>query len=256
MDFGLSTQALIVPAFLAGVLMFLAPCTLPLVPGYLAFISGVSLGKLQQTNTPAELRRHVLINGLYYVVGFSLVFMLLGSVFGAVGSFLGHQRVLLGRIGGVVIVFFGLYLLGLIKLPGLNQAYRWHLDRLLKPGQPGSSFLFGATFAFGWTPCIGPILASVLLLASQSASALSGAWLLLIFSLGMALPFLVLAWAIGSAAYYLHKLGPYLKIVNILGGGLLIFLGLLLITNKFAIWLQFAYRLFDFINYASLLKYL
>ena len=256
MDFGLSVAALIAPAFIAGVLTFLAPCTLPLVPGYLAFISGVSLGELKKEQLNSNLKRRVLINGLYYVIGFSVVFIVLGSIFGSVGSFLGQHRLLLGRLGGVVIMFFGLYLMGVIKLSAFLGEYRFHLERLIKPGHRTSSFLFGAPFAFGWTPCIGPILASVLLLASQTATALSGAFLLLVFALGLAIPFLLLAWGIGSAVKYLHKLGPYLKAVTVVGGSLLVLIGLLLMTNRFGLWLAWAYQLFDFINYSRLLNYL
>lgn len=256
MDFGLSISELIIPSFIAGVLMFLAPCTLPLVPGYIAFISGVSLGELQKEKIPANLRRQVIVNSLYYVIGFSLVFIILGSLFGAVGSFLSSYRLILARLGGVVVIFFGLYLMGLVRLPALLGEHRLHLEKFFHPGHRGSSFLFGATFAFGWTPCIGPILASVLLLASQSATALTGALLLLTFSIGMALPFIVLAWGIGWAANYLKRLGKYLQIISIIGGVLLVFMGVLILTDKFGLWLQFSYRLFDFMNYEGLLKYL
>ncbi|MDZ4229570.1 MAG: cytochrome c biogenesis protein CcdA [Candidatus Veblenbacteria bacterium] len=256
MDFGLSVTALIAPAFIAGVLTFLAPCTLPLVPGYLAFISGVSLSELQRSGFSSAVRKMVFLNGLWYVFGFSLVFMLLGSIFGSLGTFLGQYRLLLGRLGGVVVVFFGLYLMGVVKLPALLGEYRFHLERFLKPGHPTSSFLFGATFAFGWTPCIGPILGSVLLLASQTATALSGAWLLLVFSIGLAVPFLLLAWGVGAASQHLTKLEPYLKVLSVLGGALFVFLGLLLLTDRFGLWLRWAYQLFDFMNYSALLNYL
>lgn len=256
MDFGLSVTALIAPAFLAGVLMFLAPCTLPLIPGYLAFISGVSLGELKKEQPSVGLKKQVLINAIYYVIGFSLVFIVLGSVFGSLGSFLGSHRLLLARLGGILVIFFGLYLVGAVRLPKMLGEKRLHLERLLKPGHRSSSFLFGATFAFGWTPCIGPILASVLLLASQTATALEGAFLLFIFSLGLAIPFILLAWGIGQAANYLNRLGKYLNIISVIGGALLIIMGLLMLTNKFGFWLAWAYRLFGFANYEALLKYL
>lgn len=256
MDYGLSVSTLMVPAFLSGLLMFLAPCTLPLVPGYLAFISGVSLYEINQGKISQAVRRRVFINGVYYVLGFTAVFIVLGSLFGAVGSLLASQRLLLARLGGVLVIFFGLYLMEFIRLPKLFTDKRWHLEKVLQPGHRSSSFLFGATYAFGWTPCIGPILASVLLLASQTTTALAGAWLLLIFSLGMALPFLVLAWGIGVAAPYLNKLNKYLQVISIFGGAILVFMGVLMLTNKFGWWLGFMYQLFDFINYNSLLKYL
>lgn len=256
MDLGLNISALIAPSFIAGVLMFLAPCTLPLVPGYLAFISGVSLSELKKDQISSAIRRRVFINGVYYVVGFSVVFIFLGSLFGSLGSLLGANRLLLARLGGVLVIFFGLYLMELIRLPKILGEQRWHLEKILEPGHRSSSFLFGATFAFGWTPCIGPILGSILLLASQTATAAGGAWLLIIFSLGMAVPFLLLAWGIGTSATYLKKLDKYLRTISIIGGGLLVFMGILMLTDKFNLFLNFTYQLFDFINYNALLKYL
>ncbi len=255
MDFGLSVPTLILPALVAGLLTFLAPCTLPLVPGYLAFISGVSLHELQHQGA-GSLRRKVFINGLWYVLGFSLVFIILGSVFGSVGSLLAPYRLLLARLGGIIIIFFGLYLLGLVRLPQFLGEYKLHIERVLRPGHKTSSFLFGATFAFGWTPCIGPILGSVLLLASQTATAGRGAFLLLIFSLGLAIPFLMLAWGVGSATHWLHRFNKLLKVISIIGGLLLVGLGILLLTDNFAYWLQLAYRWFGFIKYESLLQYM
>lgn len=255
MDFGLSVPGLILPAFVAGMLTFLAPCTLPLVPGYLAFISGVSLHELQQ-NGKKQLRSRVFTNGLWYVLGFSLVFIILGSVFGSVGGLLAPHRLLLARLGGIIIIFFGFYLIGLVRLPAFLGEYKIHVERFLRPGHKTSSFLFGATFAFGWTPCIGPILGSVLLLASQSATAGRGAFLLFIFSLGLAIPFLILAWGVAGAAHWLHRFNKSLRVISIIGGVLLIFLGVLLLTDNFYYWLQLAYRLFGFIRYDSLLQYM
>ncbi len=255
MDFGLNVSTLILPAFFAGILTFLAPCTLPLIPGYLAFISGVSLRELQQKNS-VSLRRKVFFNGLWYVVGFSLVFVILGGVFGSLGLLLAPYRLLLGRLGGIIVIFFGLYLIGVIRLPVLLGEHKLHLERFLRPGYKTSSFLFGATFAFGWTPCIGPILASILLLASYSATAAKGAFLLLVFAAGLAVPFLLLAWGVGAVSRYLVKLGPYLKLLSVIGGILLVLIGFLLLSNKFGWWLQWAYKIFGFLNYQVLLKYL
>ncbi len=256
MAFGLSVPALIAPAFMSGVLMFLAPCTLPLLPAYLAFISGVSLDELKNPGRVHLARQKVVWNGLWYVVGFSLVFILLGSVFGAAGSFLGGHREFLARAGGVAVLFFGLTLLGVIRFSSLARESRFHLEGALKPGHPVSSFLFGATFAFGWTPCIGPILGSVLLLASHSATAGRGALLLLVFSLGLAVPFMAMAFGFGWAARHLSRFGRALRAVELIGGAALTCLGLLLIFDRFDWWLRLAYRLFHFVNYSRLLDYL
>ena len=247
---------LIITSFIAGLLTFLAPCTLPLVPGYLAFISGVSLSDLNDKERAKSARRKIFLNGVLYVIGFSAVFILLGSLFGLGGSALIKYRFWLSRIGGIFVIFFGLFMLGVLKLPFLN--FKRHLEGIkwLKPGNPLSSLIFGATFAFGWTPCIGPVLGSVLVLASASATIIQGAFLLAIFSLGLGIPFLVIAIGIGSASRYLGKLEPYLKAVSVIGGLFLIILGIMIFTNQFGSWLGFIYRMFDFINYDRLLDYL
>ncbi len=248
----MEATALIIPAFIAGLLTFLAPCTLPLVPGYLGFISGVSLADLENPTLAKRARLRIFYNGLLYVIGFSLVFIVLGSLFGLGGAALVKYRIWLARIGGIFIIVFGLYMLKLIHLPFLSSLQ----IRSIQPGKPLSSFLFGTTFAFGWTPCVGPILGSILLLASTSATVGQGAFLLFIFSLGLAIPFLLIALGIGSAAKYLGTIKKYLSVVALFGGVFLIFLGVLLVTNQFAAWLGYAYQLFDFIDYAKLLDYL
>lgn len=247
--------SLIVPAFIAGILTFLAPCTLPLVPGYLSFISGVSGADLQDPNLAKQARRKIFYNGLLYVIGFSAVFILLGTLFGLGGAALIKHRIWLSRIGGIFVIFFGFYMLNVLKLPVFRflKAEKYVGGSWLKPGKPTSSFLFGSVFAFGWSPCIGPILGSVLLLASTSATVVQGAFLLAVFSLGLAVPFLLIAAGIGSVGGFLGRISKYL---NLIGGLFLIFLGYLLVTNQFAVWLSYAYRFFGFINYDRLLDYL
>ncbi len=247
---------LIIPSFIAGILTFLAPCTLPLLPGYLAFVSGVSLEDLKDPTKVKKARAKIFLNGVFYVIGFSIIFIILGSLFGLGGQALIQYRIWLGRVGGILVIFFGLFMLGVLRLPFLNFEKRLGSIKFLKPGNPLSSLFFGSAFAFGWSPCVGPILGSVLVLASAGATVLQGAFLLFIFSLGLAVPFLAIALGIGSASRYLQKLDKVLKLVSIIGGVFLIFLGVLLLTNKFAVWLGYAYRLFDFINYDSLLDYL
>lgn len=247
--------SLIIPAFIAGLLTFLAPCTLPLVPGYLSFISGVSGSDLQNPTTARQARRKIFYNGLLYVIGFSAVFILLGTLFGLGGVALIKYRIWLSRVGGIFVIFFGLYMLNILKLPLFNflDAEKHMGSRFLKPGKPASSFLFGSVFAFGWTPCIGPILGSILTLAAASATVGQGAVLLAVFSLGLAVPFLLIAAGVGSVGGFLGKISKYL---NVIGGLFLIFLGVLLVTNRFGIWISYAYRIFDFINYERILDYL
>jgi len=248
--------SLIIPAFIAGILTFLAPCTLPLVPGYLGFISGVSTNDLQDPTKAKLARRKIFLNGVLYVIGFSLVFIILGSLFGLGGAALFKYRIWLSRIGGVFVIFFGLFMMGILKLPFLNVEKHVGSIKALKPGSPVSSLIFVAAFAFGWTPCVGPILGSILTLAASTATIGQGAFLLAVFSLGLAVPFLIIAATIGSASSYLSKLNKYLNIISFIGGVFLVFLGILLLTNKLGVWIAYFYQWFNFINYESLLDYL
>ncbi|MBI2046362.1 MAG: sulfite exporter TauE/SafE family protein [Parcubacteria group bacterium] len=248
--------SLVIPAFIAGVLTFLAPCTLPLVPGYLGFISGVSAQDLQDPLKSKSARKKIFLNGLLFVVGFSLVFILLGSLFGLGGSVLAQYRIWLSRIGGIFVILFGLFMMGVLRLPFLNVEKNIGRIKALKPGNPASSLIFGATFAFGWTPCVGPILGSILTLAAASATVGQGAFLLSVFSLGLAVPFLIIAIGIGSASNHISKLSKYLNIISMIGGLFLIFLGILLLTNKLGVWIAYFYQWFNFINYERLLDYL
>lgn len=247
---------LIIPAFIAGVLTFLAPCTLPLVPGYLGFISGVSVRDLQDPLKFKSARRKIFLNGLLFVVGFSVVFVLLGSLFGLGGSALIQYRAWLSRIGGIFVILFGLFMIGVLRLPFLNVEKHLIGIHIVKPGNPTSALIFGAAFAFGWTPCVGPILGSILTLAAASATVGQGAFLLSVFSLGLAVPFLVIAGSIGSASRSIARLSRYLNVVSIVGGLFLVFLGVLLVTNKFGVWVGYFYQWFNILNYERLLDYL
>jgi cytochrome c-type biogenesis protein len=256
---------LIFSAFVAGVLTFLAPCTLPLVPAYLCFISGVSASELKQVGTEKNIRRRIFINGLLYTLGFSFVFILLGLLFGLGGIYLVHYRIILGRLGGILIIIFGLYMLStqflwfdnfFNKLWWFNKEKRLPILSYLKPGHPLSSLFFGAVFAFGWTPCVGPILGTVLLLASQSATMLSGAILLTIFSAGLAIPFLFMAAGWGQSFYKWQYKTSFFKVVAIISGIFLLFIGLLLLFDALSTWTNFFYHIFSFIKYESLLNYL
>lgn len=247
----------IISAFVAGILMFLAPCTLPLVPAYLGFISGVKPEEFKDPQKAADARKKIFLNGLSFIVGFSIIFILFGTLAGLVGQSLVPFRLWLTRIGGAFVILFGLFMLGFFNNISLfKSGTNLKTPKWLKLGKPSSSLVVGGAFAFGWTPCVGPILGSILLLASASTTALQGALLLTVFSAGLAIPFLTIAIAFSSATKHIAKLSKYLGIVSKIGGVFLILLGLLLITNNFGLTIQYGYQLFDFINYDRLLDFL
>ncbi|MBI2673807.1 MAG: sulfite exporter TauE/SafE family protein [Candidatus Zambryskibacteria bacterium] len=246
----------IVASFFAGLLTFLAPCTLPLVPAYLGFISGVDQEALKNPATARIARRKIFLNGLAFIIGFSFVFIIFGVLAGFVGTALAPYRIWLARIGGVLVILFGLFMLGFFKLSFFQTDKRIPIPKWLTLGKPSSSLFIGGTFALGWTPCVGPILGSILLLAGTSGTALQGGLMLTVFSFGLAIPFLVIAFAFSRATVYIDKISKYLKGVSIVGGIFLIILGILLSTDNFGLTIQYGYELLDFINYDRLLEYL
>lgn len=245
---------LIISSFFAGLLTFLAPCTLPLVPAYLGFISGVSEEDLKDPLKAKAARRKIFLNGVFFILGFSIVFIVFGTLAGLVGQGLTPFRIWLTRIGGGLVILFGLFMLGVFRLPFLQVNKRMKVPSFLTIGKPSSSLAIGGAFAFGWTPCVGPILGSILLLASTSTTALQGGLLLTVFSLGLAVPFILVALGYSHATKYIKKISRYLKWVSIVGGIFLIILGILLITNNFSLLIQYGFQLFDFIGYEGLLE--
>jgi cytochrome c-type biogenesis protein len=243
--------SLIVPAFLAGVLTFLAPCTFPLLPAYITFIGGTSVDELRNAGATG-VRKNIFINGVLYVCGFSFVFVLLGSLFGLGGGALAPYRDFVSMVGGALIIFFGLHIARIVELPILNYQRNAGHSLMLRPGHPLSAFLFGGTFALGWTPCVGPLLGVVLTLAASSQTVWKGSFLLLIFSAGLAVPFLIIA-AGGSAMLTRIKgLNKYLGIISFVGGVLLVILGALLVSNQYQNMVNSVVR---FGPFNALLKY-
>lgn len=248
--------AFVISTFVAGMLTFLAPCTLPLVPAYLGFISGVDKDELANPKTAGKARLRIFLNGLAFIVGFSVVFIIFGTLAGFAGQALVPYRIWLARLGGGLIILFGLFMLGVFKLPFFQSDKRIPIPKWLTLGKPSSSVFIGGTFALGWTPCVGPILGSILLLAGTSGTALQGAFLLSIFSLGLAVPFLAMALGFSRATAFIDASSKYLKWVSIVGGVFLILLGALLVTDNFGLTIQYGYQLLQFINYEGLLEYL
>ncbi|HEY4510908.1 MAG TPA: cytochrome c biogenesis protein CcdA, partial [Candidatus Paceibacterota bacterium] len=232
--------ALIVPAFVAGVLMFLAPCTLPVIPGYLAFISGIPGTALAD---PRKVKGKIIRNALFFIFGFTVIFVALGILAGSLGGLLGPYRYALARVGGILIIFFGLMLLGVLHTPTFFRERHIKLPSYLTLGKPQSSFLVGALFALGWSPCIGPLLGTLLLLASSSATAFTGALLLLVFSLGLGLPMLLTALLIGEAGNFLMRVSLFGKSIAVLGGLFLIGIGVLMVLGNYTLLITYGYRL-------------
>lgn len=222
-----------VVAFMAGLLSFLSPCVLPLVPSYVGFITGMTLPEM------AGRRRVALTHALLFVLGFSLIFVILGASATALGQTLNYYQVWLQRVGGVLIILFGLLCLGVFKVGLLNQERRVHLER--KPVGYLGSALVGMAFGAGWTPCIGPVLGGILGLAATTNDVARGMQLLAAYSAGLAVPFLIAAVAVESFLDWFQRFRRYLPWVMRLSGILLIVVGVLLVTGEFtrlAGWLQ------------------
>jgi cytochrome c-type biogenesis protein len=223
----------VVVAFAAGLLSFLSPCVLPLVPSYIGFLTGMTLPEVTSR------RRIALIHAVLFVIGFSLVFVLLGASATALGRALNYYQVWLQRVGGFLVIVFGLICLGAFRVQLLTQERRLHLER--KPlGYLGSA-LVGMAFAAGWTPCIGPVLGGILGLAAATADVSRGMLLLAVYSAGLALPFLLAAMAVESFLDWFQRFRRFLPWVMRISGVLLIVVGVLLVTGEFtrlAGWLQ------------------
>ncbi len=211
-------------AFFAGVLSFLSPCVLPLVPSYLAYVGGSSAG--------ARAPRYLLVrNSLFFILGFSLIFVGLGASASLVGSLLQENRRLLTLVGGILIVSFGLVMLGAVKLPFLYRDTRQQFSG--DSSTPIGAVLLGMAFAAGWTPCIGPVLGGVLTLAGASGTLLFGVALLASYALGLAVPFLLSALAIGSFTRFSSRFRRYLPWVERVSGGILVVAGVMLLTGTY-----------------------
>ena len=247
---------LLISAFIAGFLTFLAPCTLPLIPGYLGFISGVSLEDLKDKQKAKHARWRIFLNGLFFVIGFSAVFILFGTAAGFLGMSLSAHKAWLGRLGGVFVILFGLFMMNVFTIKALQKEKRFRIPTIFERGKPINSLILGAVFAFGWTPCVGPILGSILTLAAVSTTVAKGTILLAVFSLGLAVPFLLISLLIGFTVKYLEKIYGLLNIISFIGGVFLVFLGILLVTDSFPIWVEFFFDLFNFMHYEALLDYL
>jgi cytochrome c-type biogenesis protein len=227
-------------AFLAGVLSFISPCVLPLIPGYLSFVSGVTLDEMRGTavaGAPTGVRRRAVIMSIAFVIGFSLVFIALGASATAIGAYVMERLALLGRIAGVIIILFGLHMMGVLKIGWLYSEKRLQTSR--KPAGFFGAMLVGIAFAFGWTPCIGPILAAILLVAGTQESVGEGVKLLAVYSAGLGVPFIATSLAINKFFAASARIRKHYHTIEVVSGVLLVTVGVLIFTNRFTIIAQF-----------------
>ena len=217
----------VVAALVGGLLSFFSPCVLPLVPVYLGYISGVAVGR-----SSSQVRRVVVSHALVFVLGFSLIFALLGAAVGLLGQALNAAMPTLTRVGGVVLVVLGLQMAGVLRIPALYSEKRWE-GRLGASAGYLRSLLIGMIFAAGWTPCVGPVLTAILLLAMQTATAWRGAWLLLVFAAGLGIPFVVTGALLDVLMPRLKRVGKHAQAISVAGGILLIVMGFALVTGLF-----------------------
>jgi cytochrome c-type biogenesis protein len=236
----MSSLPLPIAAFLAGLVSFLSPCVLPLVPGYVSLISGAGVEELKTTDS--QLLRKVMLNSAAFIIGFSIVFILLGAAATEVGYMLRYYKSTLARIAGIVIIIFGLHLTGIFKIKWLYTDARLHS---VKGGStPWGAFLIGFAFAFGWTPCVGPILAVILGFAATQDSVIKGTLLLAVYSLGLAVPFLLTSLGIERFLKFYSRFRSHMHALEVASGGLLIALGALLVAGRFTLISSY----FSFLN--------
>ncbi|HDH04251.1 MAG TPA: cytochrome c biogenesis protein CcdA [Nitrospirae bacterium] len=216
-------------AFLAGVLSFLSPCVLPLLPSYVSYITGVSFEDLTGSVDRNRVRFLTITNSLAYILGFSSVFTLLGASSSVVGGFFFQYQDRIRITGGILIIIFGLFVAGVLKIDFLMREKKLHLK--FKPAGYAGTFFVGMAFAVGWTPCIGPILGSILMYAGAKGSLAYGVKLLSVYSLGLGIPFLLSALALNTFLSYSKKLQRHMKSVMIVSGILLVLFGVMLLTD-------------------------
>jgi cytochrome c-type biogenesis protein len=222
-----------------GIISFLSPCVLPLVPAYLCFITGTSLEDLTAGKKSAH-RAKVMLAALAFVLGFSTVFVALGATASVLSGVLRDHLDLLGKIAGGVIILFGLHFIGVFRLSFLYREARF-APRVKPPGWLGS-YVIGLAFAFGWTPCIGPVLSTILTIAGSQQDVARGAWLLAVYSLGLGIPFLLAALGIDYFLSFLQRFRGHMRKVEIVAGVFLVLVGILILTNSLQV---FSYFLLD-----------
>ena len=231
----MSENVTLLAAFAAGFLSFISPCVLPLIPGYISFVSGASLEEMRAGQGSA--RRLVLIRSFAFVLGFSLVFIALGASASAIGKFIFDKLPVLSKVAGVLIILFGLHMMGVFRLAVLDTEKRAQAQR--KPTGPLGAFLVGLAFAFGWTPCIGPILAGILVVAGSRDTIGEGVLLLAVYSLGLGIPFLLTSVAIDRFFSVAAAIRRHYHAIEMTSGGLLVAIGVLIFTGQLTVIVRY-----------------
>jgi cytochrome c-type biogenesis protein len=217
----------VIGAFIAGLLSFLSPCVLPLIPSYITYITGLSFADLQAEHPSHKVRQQTLIHSLLFIVGFTSVFVLLGASASFMGDFLHDHRTAIRRIGGLLIMVFGVHLSGIVDIGLLLGEKKFTLHR--KPAGYLGSIVVGIVFAAGWTPCIGPILATILAVAATEGR---GVWLLFAYSMGLAIPFFLAALAMHQFLKFFRRFKKYIRLLEIATGLLMVVVGVMIFTNS------------------------
>jgi cytochrome c-type biogenesis protein len=224
-------------AFVAGVLSFISPCVLPLIPGYLSYISGLTLDEMQGTGDTAmsfgAARRRVLAASIFFILGFSFVFICFGAAASVLGQYMLEKQRLLAKIAAVIVILFGLHTMGVLRIGWLYSEKRVQVER--KPTTLFGAFFVGLAFAFGWTPCIGPILGGILAIAGTQQTVGQGVQLLAVYSAGLGLPFLLTALAINQFFTVFKRIRRHYHAIEVVSGLLLVLIGLLIFTNRFTL---------------------
>ena len=228
----MAQQVSLVMAFFAGLLTFLSPCVLPLIPAYISFITGMSIDDLVSgREEKSKMTGRIFLEMVLFILGFSLVFILLGASASYFGKFVLSHLKLLRTIGGILVILFGLYIAGIFNISFFGYERKIHLK--MKPTNILGSFIVGIVFALGWTPCVGPILGTILTYAGTQETVSKGIFLLSSYSLGLGIPFLVSGLAVNLFLRGFRKIKKYSRPISVVTGGLLILFGILILTGKF-----------------------
>lgn len=233
-------QISLLAAFSAGLLSFVSPCVLPLVPSYVSYITGLSIEQLTDVSERVKFKKAIVLNSLLFIAGFSSVFIAFGASASLLGQLLISYQDYIRRVGGIVIILFGLYLLGILNLNFLKMEHRYQFRN--RPAGYLGSFLIGIAFAAGWTPCVGPVLGSILLYASTTDSLLNGVVLLTSYSLGLGIPLFLTALGVDRFLAYFKEVRAYLWGVSTVSGVLLVVVGAMIYANSLTMVTSFLER--------------
>ncbi|HID95129.1 MAG TPA: cytochrome c biogenesis protein CcdA [Candidatus Latescibacteria bacterium] len=223
-------------AFAAGIISFISPCVLPLIPTYLSFISGVSLDEMQEPDNRRSTLKKLNLNSLLFILGFSAVFVSLGASATAVGTFLSSRLADINKIAGVVLIILGIHVMGLFKIRVLDYEKRFHLNS--RPFGTIGSFVVGVAFGFGWTPCIGPVLAAILFYAGTLETVTRGMLLLAVYSSGLAIPLFLAGVGASSFLAFSKRIARHFRLIQILSGAIVAIIGLLILTQNLEVLIQ------------------